>query len=74
MQVDTWAIYHKIDFKNYTSFPAYKIMPIFGSQLMGSTSSSGIMVAKMMNMVRHNFEMEDDLIHFGQKTSRGNFY
>ena len=32
------------------------------------------MVAKMMNMVRHNFEMEDDLIHFGQKTSRGDFY
>lgn len=74
IQVDTWAIYHKIDFKNYTTYPTYKVMPVFGSQLLGATSSSGIMTAKILNMVRHMFEMEDDLIHFGQKTSRGNFF
>lgn len=73
-QVDTWAIYHKIDFHNYDLQPSYKVMNIFGSTLLGTTVKTGILSTQQMQIVRHNFEMEDDLIHFGQKTSRGFFF
>ena len=72
--MDTWSIFHKIDFKKYDLQPSYKVMKIFSSELLGATSQSKVLSTQVLDLVRHKFSMEDDLIHFGQKTSTGNFY
>ena len=64
-QVDTWAIYDKIDFKNYDQQPSYKVMTIFTSEILGATIQTKTLNTQVMSMSRHKFEMEDDIIHFG---------
>jgi hypothetical protein len=70
IQIDTWAIYEKIDLSKRKGKPVYKVMDIQGTWIYNSEVATSTQFSLKKNIIN----TKDEVLYLGQLTFVGEFY
>lgn len=74
VQVDTWTLQEKIDFGDYENRPTNLIQQRLNSNIFAETLNGKTIPLQHMDIVKNEFETEDDFFQIGQLTREGHFF
>ena len=72
LQVDSWAIFSKVDFSKYGQTPVYRVMEVFARTLMERNHNK---IQFNMQLAKHTYYTEDSIFDIGIVSSlNGEWY